>query len=130
MQRYPLGALAFGALILAACSAPKDKPAEAPQSAATAVASTVGAYTGDAGGKKVTLTLATSGEAELADEAGTTLMRGTYSAVGNEVTVTWAPADPAGTPVTTSFTLSGSELSPGQWDASLGAGPSKLSKAS
>lgn len=130
MQRYPLGVLAVGALILAACGAPKEKPAEAPPSAAMAAPSAVGMYTGDAAGKKLTLVLATSGEAEFTAGDAAALMRGTYSATGDDVTVTLAPADPMGQPLTLTFKLSGDALTPAQWDSALGAGPSKLTKAS
>lgn len=129
MQRYPLGALAVGALILAAC-APKEKPAEAPPSAAMAAPSAVGMYTGDAAGKKLTLVLATSGEAEFMAGESAAAMHGTYSATGSDVTVTLAPTDPMGQPLTLTFKFSGDALTPAQWDSTLGEGPSKLTKAS
>lgn len=129
MQRYPLGALVVGALILAAC-APKEKPAEAPPSAAMAAPSAVGLYTGDAAGKKLTLVLATSGEAEFMAGESAAAMHGTYSATGTDVTVTLAPTDPMGQPLTLTFKFSGDALTPAQWDSTLGEGPSKLTKAS
>lgn len=129
MQRYPLGTLVVGALILAAC-APKEKPAEAPPSAAMAAPSAVGLYTGDAAGKKLTLVLATSGEAEFMAGESAAAMHGTYSATGTDVTVTLAPTDPMGQPLTLTFKFSGDALTPAQWDSTLGEGPSKLTKAS
>lgn len=131
--------LVLAAALAAACSAPADKPAEAPaaEPASASVPSAVGMWSGsapaaDAAERKVSLVLATSGEAEQTVEyvgKGTSTTKGTWSTSGADVTVT--VSNEGGAAETVTYRFEGEQLKPVTWDSVAygSAGPPALSRA-